>query len=181
MNGFTIDEQYEIILALLKRQAHGRSLAQTLEIPLTTVQTRLDMLMKEGSIEYHVEGRNKIFLLRRTPTAKARIFMAEQYKLLKLYATYPELRIILDEITNKFQGTIILFGSFAKFRAKKDSDIDLFLETTDRKVKEKISNVNSKLSIQLGILSKDDPLSREIIQDHIIIRGIEEFYEKFPH
>ncbi|MBU1975139.1 MAG: nucleotidyltransferase domain-containing protein [Nanoarchaeota archaeon] len=177
MNHFSINEKYEIMLQILKKPAHGRALAQELDIPLTTVQNRLNQLMNEGVLEYKTEGKNKIFSLKQNSLAKAKIIMAEQYRLLKLYHTYPELRIIFEQLTTQFKGMILLFGSYAKFSAKKDSDIDVYIRTKDKTIKEKLQHVNSKLSIQIGQLSKTDPLSREIFNNHVIIHGVEEYYD----
>ena len=47
----------------------------------------------------------------------------------------------------------------------------------NKKVKEKLQEINSKLSIQIGQLSKTDPLSREIFNNHVILRGVEEYYD----
>ncbi|MFH1175079.1 MAG: nucleotidyltransferase domain-containing protein [archaeon] len=181
MNVFTINGCYEIILLLLKRPMHGRGLADYLRLPLTTVQNRLHVLTREGVVDYHTEGKNKIFALKKNPVAKANIIMAEQYKLLKLYHSYPELQVILDEVAKQFKGMTILFGSYAKFLAKKDSDIDLYIASNERKVKERVQQVNSRLSVQMGMLSKTDALSQEILQDHVIVSGVEEYYAAFPH
>jgi predicted nucleotidyltransferase len=179
MTHFTINEEYEIVLQLLKKQSHGRALAKELNIPLTTVQNRVNSLIGEGVIEYETEGKNKILSLKNNSLAEAKIIMAEQYKLLKLYSKYPDLRILFEQATDQFKGMIILFGSYAKFSAKKDSDIDVYIQTKDKKLKEKIQQINSKLSIQIGQLSKTDPLSREIFNNHCIIRGVEEYYDRF--
>lgn len=179
MTHFSINEEYEIILRLLKKPAHGRALVQELNIPITTIQNRLNQLMNEGVLEYQTEGKNKIFSLKQNSLARAKIIIAEHYKLLKLYSKYPELRIIFEQIIVQFKGMIILFGSYAKFRAKKDSDIDLYIRTKDKTIKDKLQHIDSRLSIQIGQLSKNDPLSKEIFNNHVIIRGVEGYYDRF--
>jgi predicted nucleotidyltransferase len=181
MNGFKIDLCHEIILSLLKEPMHGRALAKTLETPLTTVQSRINNLIAEGILEYRAEGKNKILSIKNTPIARVAILMSEQYKLMKLYQVYPEMRAIIPEITKQCTTTIIIFGSFAKFLAKKGSDIDVYLETRDRKIKKNVQDTNTSLSVKIGMLAKDDPLSREIMQEHIIVQGLEDYYEKFPY
>ena len=85
----------------------------------------------------------------------------------------------MAEIVNKNpRGMIILFGSYAKFIPKEDSDIDIYIETTENKVKNKLQELNSKLSIKIGKFDKDSLLIKEIIKNHIVVRGVEEYYEK---
>lgn len=105
--------------------------------------------------------------------------MAEHYKLEKLIYFYPNLSIIVEDILKKAKSNlIILFGSYAKFIAKKDSDIDLFIETTRRKQKALIESINSKIRVKIGKFDKTNLLIKEIIKDHIILKGVELFYEK---
>ena len=73
---------------------------------------------------------------------------------------------------------IILFGSYAKFIPKEDSDIDIYVETTDKRIKENIQKINDLLSVKIGNFNKGDLLIKEIIKNHIIIQGGESFYEK---
>ena len=73
---------------------------------------------------------------------------------------------------------IVLFGSYAKDTVKKDSDIDVYMETTNNKIKNKLQEINSKLSIKIGEFNTNSLLIKEIIKNHVIVRGIEEFYEK---
>ena len=79
---------------------------------------------------------------------------------------------------NFSKGMIILFGSYAKGNPKQDSDIDIYLETNDNKIKNKIKEINSKLSIKIGKFDAKSLLIKEIIKNHIIIRGLENFYER---
>ena len=73
---------------------------------------------------------------------------------------------------------IILFWSYAKGIPKKDSDIDIYLETNDSKIKNEIKEINSKLSVKIGEFDTKSLLIKEIIKNHIIIRGLEDFYER---
>ena len=72
----------------------------------------------------------------------------------------------------------ILFGSYAKGIAKKDSDIDIYIETENRKIKEELSIIDSKLSIKIGKFDTSSLLIREIVKNHVILKGIEEYYAK---
>ena len=73
---------------------------------------------------------------------------------------------------------IILFGSYAKEISKTDSDIDVYLETEDNILKNKVKEINSRLSIKTGKFDVKSLLIKEIIKNHVIIRGLEDFYER---
>ncbi len=72
----------------------------------------------------------------------------------------------------------ILFGSYAKLIAKKQSDIDLYIDTDDKKIKKDVELINTKLSVKIGRYDKDNLLIKEIEKNHVIIKGVELFYEK---
>ncbi len=170
---------FEIILHLLKEEDHLRSIARGLREPHATVLRRLNLLVKENALEYKKEGRNKVFSIKNSLQGKNYVFNAERNKLIKLLKINPELNIIIEDIFKKTdENLIILFGSYAKFAAKKGSDIDIYVETNDRGIKENVESVHSKLRVKIGGFDMSSPLIKEIIKNHIILRGVEEFYEK---
>ncbi len=173
------DYKLEIILELLKDKSHVRSLAKKLNINHMTILRKIKELEKENAIDYKKEGKNNVYALKKTIEAKSYIFKAETYKLLKLLKKYPLLRSIIENVQNdKRTKLAILFGSYAKDIVKNDSDIDLYIETDNRKVKEELQFVNSRLSIKIGKYDKNSLLIREIEKNHVIIKGVEEFYTK---
>ena len=106
------------------------------------------------------------------------ILQAELHKLNSLMDKYPELMIILGQISKKVScELIILFGSYAKFRARKNSDIDIYIATRNRNIKETVEDIHSMIKVKIGPFDVKSNLIKEIIKDHVIIRGFEEFYE----
>lgn len=171
--------ELEIINVLLKSESHVRGIAKKLGESHSTVLRKLNSLKKENVIDSKTEGKNKIFFLKNNLLSKNYIQKAELHKLTKLLEKYPELGIIFEEIFKKTDETlIILFGSYAKELAKADSDIDIYIETKNRNVKKVIEDIHSKINVKIGTFDPRSPLIREIIKDHIIIRGIEVFYGK---
>ncbi len=174
-----INTEYEIILKLLKKTSHGRELSKEIKTSLTTVQRTLKDLEKKGVIDFTVSGRNKVYFIKKYLPAKKYVYNAENYKFTKLIAQYPNLEPLFSDIINQSTShLIVLFGSYAKFRAKKESDIDIYIETSDKKIKKDIETINTRLSIKTGAFSTGSLLIKEIIKDHIIIKGVEQFYEK---
>ncbi|MEK6872188.1 MAG: nucleotidyltransferase domain-containing protein [Nanoarchaeota archaeon] len=171
--------ELEIILVLLKNKSHLREIARTLNESHSTVLRKINVLVKENVLDYKNEGKNKVFFIKDNLKVKNYVYSAEIYKLNKLLKKHPELSIIFEEIKKNFsKGMIILFGSYAKGIPKKDSDIDIYLETNDTKIKDKVKETNSKLSIKIGKFDIKSLLIKEIIKNHIIIRGLEDFYER---
>ena len=169
----------EIILILLKEENHLRGIAKSLGESHSTILRKVNKLVTENVLDYKRKGKNKVFSIKKNLQAKNYTFNAERYKLIKLLKKYPELNIIIEEILKKSnEKLVILFGSYAKFRAKKDSDIDIYVETRNRKVKEEIEAINSRIKVKIGNFDTNSELIKEIIKNHIILKGIEKFYEK---
>jgi len=171
--------ELEIILVLLKNKSHLREIARTLNESHSTILRKINELVKENVLDYKKEGKNKVFFIKNNLKAKNYVYSAEIHKLNSLLRKHPELSIIFEDIKRNFsKGMIILFGSYAKGIPKKDSDIDIYLETNDDGLKNKIKAINSKLSIKIGKFDTKSLLIKEIIKNHIIIKGLEDFYER---
>ena len=95
--------------------------------------------------------------------------------MIKAYASY-FVSYLLRELGDSNIRNVILFGSVVRGEAGKDSDVDIFIGTLDREIKEKYSN-DSKFSVKIGKLGKDN-LSKEIEKNHIILKGGEIYYDK---
>ncbi len=168
-----------IVELLLRKAHHLRGIAQELGESHSTISRRLDVLKREGVIDSRTEGRNKIFFLKENASAKTYIAQAELHKKAKLLRAYPELGVIFEEILKKTDAPlVILFGSYAKGLAKKESDIDIYVETTSRSVKKAIEEIHSKINVKIGPFDTSSPLIKEIIKNHVIVRGVEVFHEK---
>lgn len=179
MTQIKVNYEFEVLLCLLKKEMHGRELSKTLETSLTRIQSILNELRRRNVLDYRVEGRNHVYFIKRNLIAKTFILNAESYKLAKLLSKYPFLEPLFKEATQKHPGKIIiLFGSYAKFIPKEGSDIDLYVESTDKKVKETINRINERIRVKIGRFYKEDPLIQEVIRNHVILQGSEEFYEK---
>jgi len=169
----------EIILLLVKGENHLRGIAKQLNESHSTVLRKLNKLVEENVLDYKILGRNKVFFIKKNLQAKNYVFNAERYKLIKLVKEYPELGIIIEDLLKKTnEKLIVLFGSYSKFTAKKDSDIDIFIETRNRKIKEETESVHSKIKVKIGNFNLNSSLIKEIVKNHVILRGAEDFYEK---
>ena len=169
----------KIVEALLKNEAHVRGLANVLHTNQTTIARKAKELYKNNIIDCRQEGKNKVLFLRKTLEAKQYSYIAEIYKLLEAVKKYPNLRRIIDKIKeNNKIDLAILFGSYAKGIANKDSDIDVYIDTKDSKLKEEIELIDTKIIVKIGRYNKESILIKEIEKNHIIIKGFERYYEK---
>jgi predicted nucleotidyltransferase len=173
------DYKLEIVLELLKNENHIRGMAKSLNTNHMNIVRKIKELSKENVVDYIQKVKNKAYSLKKTAEAKAFVFMAENYKLTRAIQKYPALRGIIEKIQkNKKIKLAVLFGSYAKAMAKPDSDIDLYIDTASNKLKAEIGKIDTKLSVKIGKYDKSNLLIKEIDKNHIIIKGIEEYYEK---
>lgn len=169
----------EIVDALLSGEVHARGLAKKLSTNHMTVARKLSELVGENALDFRIEGRNKVYFLKRGPEAKGYVLMAELHKLNRALKRYPELRNVIEKIQGDARVKLaILFGSYAKGTAARGSDIDLFVETEDRGLKRELELLNSRLSVKIGAYDSSGLLAKEIEKNHVILKGAELFHEK---
>ena len=169
----------EIVNELLKSKNHIRGLAKNLKINHMNIVRKIKELTKENVADYKKEGKNKAYFLKNTVEARNYIFIAEIYRLNKLLERYSHLRGTIEKIQqDKRINLAILFGSYAKGIAKRESDIDIYIETENINIKKELSMIDSKLSIKIGKFDLNSLLIKELIKNHIILKGVEIYYEK---
>ncbi|MBU2639851.1 MAG: nucleotidyltransferase domain-containing protein [Nanoarchaeota archaeon] len=94
---------------------------------------------------------------------------------------------ILNIKTSLFM--VILFGSYAKKKETKTSDIDLLFISNDTNFENKVDNILSLIPLKTHVLvfteeefikmkdSKESNVVKEVIENNIILYGIENFYK----
>lgn len=176
------DITLDVILILLSGDMHLREISRALKISHTTLSRKLDELLRLGILDYRLVGKNKLFSLKNNLKARNVILNAERYKLNLFLEKYPKLNILFDDIIKTAgKHMILLFGSYAKFDSNINSDIDIYINSSVHSLKEKVESLNSRLSVKLGEFNQNSLLIKEIIKNHIILRGAEEFYEEIFH
>jgi predicted nucleotidyltransferase len=173
------DYSLEIVNLLLKEKLHVRALAKKLNTNHMTISRKIKILLEENVVDFKEQGKNNIYFLKNNSEAKSFVFIAENYKLKQLLKKHPPLRQIIEKIqvNNKIKLAII-FGSYAKGLAKKTSDVDVYIETQNLGLKKELEMKDSMLSIKIGKYNKSSLLIKEIEKNHVIIKGVEKFYEK---
>lgn len=170
--------KYEVILNLIRDNNHLRKIAKELNTNHMTIKRVLDSLVKENVLDVKKQGRNNIFSIKRTLEAQSVVFSAELYNFSRFINRHIELKQDIMKLKSLPLNIIVIFGSYAKGNATNKSDIDIYAETEDNKIKRELEKINSKFSVKIGRYNKDSLLIKEIERDHIIVKGVEQFYEK---
>lgn len=160
---------------------YGRKLASKLKMNQKTVSNILNTLEKENILKFTQEGKNKYYYLNRFNSyIKDIVKFVEINKKIDFLEKHKKIDALFLEIEKRSNGIIGIFGSYASFSETKTSDLDLFVIGDIPEVNDLERLYNIKLNIVK--LSKDkfkskDHFINEIIQNHIIIKGIEEYIE----
>ena len=107
-----------------------------------------------------------------------------------LYNSNKELKIILEDFVKSAESlitpiSIVLFGSYAKGTATKESDIDILLISKtktgiDKTTKEAYAKYGKEINAIVMTSEdfkrqKDKALIKEVIKDHYVLYGVEKF------
>jgi len=168
---------YNILSLIQKEDIHSRELAKRLKTNHMTISRRIKKLEEENIIDFKSEGKNKVYFLKKTIEAREYIKIVEHAKLINIIKKYPRLRKIVEKIQSKNVELAILFGSYSKGTENKNSDFDIYINTTNRKIKTELELIDSKISVKIGEFNKENLLIKEIIKNNIIIKGVEKYYE----
>jgi len=168
---------YNIVSSIKKKNKHMRAIAQLLNINHMTISRKIKQLEKENILDFNEEGKNKVYFLKKTIETEEFLKIIEHNKLIQIIKKYPRLRKIVEIIKSKNIELAIIFGSYAKGNINEQSDIDIYINSTDRKLKKELELTDSKLNIKLGEFNKENLLIKEIIKNNIIIKGVEKYYE----
>ena len=186
-----LSELYLRVLSLFTngfdREYYIREVQRLLNVSSKTAFTLLSDLEKQGILEATTKGKIKVYRLREHKLVNDYLIMAELYKKILFLEKNNIVKEILEKISPYINGIGIIFGSYAKGTQKKDSDLDTFIVGKyKRKEIEQISEAYGiKISIKnypfslfkKSLRDKDDVLIKEILNNHIIFKKIEEFIE----
>ena len=153
-----------------------REISKLSKIPLKTCQNVLASLEKTKILKSKTEGKNKYFSLNlENIKTKSYLLQTEIYKMDIFIEKYPQFKMFLKSL--KTTAPIIVFGSFAKFIADKDSDLDLLvisekeLNLPFHLLPFKPHQVNLTEKTFLKALREKENLIKEIEENHIILNN----------
>lgn len=115
-----------LFLGGYNKQFYLREISRKVKLPIKTTQRTLFILEENNILKSEIRGKNKYFKLNLSNIqTKNYLLQAELYKTNLFLDRYPIFNTFLKEL--KTNNTIIIFGSFAKFTAEKNSDVDLLI------------------------------------------------------
>lgn len=174
---FYMPKEFIVFGEILKAPSHLRELSRRTGINPMTIKKITDRFVEKNILDFKEVGKNKVFFFKENLESRDMRVIYEAYKKLEAVKKFPILREIFEKIEkDKEVHLAILFGSYAKDRVRRESDIDIYVKTTKVSLKKKIENINSDISVKIGKLEKDNPLTKEVMENHIIIKGSEEYY-----
>ena len=170
-----------------------KELAEILKRPYVKVHASIKRLAKKGIITEKILGKAHYCALDYKNNTDVACFVEAQ-KAKDFASKNKPIKIFLENIKEKLSFpdyTLAIFGSVAKGRSKKNSDLDLAVITTKQnlqKTERAISAVARITSIKIHAIeftytdfiemlkSKELTVGKEILKNHIIIHGCDQFY-----
>jgi len=159
-----------------KAEFYLRQIAKLAKLPVKTCQNFLSQLEKDKILKGKIEGKNKYFSLNLDNIqTKSYLLQAEIHKTDLFLENYPQIKTFLKSFNTNIP--IIVFGSFAKLKANKDSDIDLFIvsekgqELPFHLLPYKVHQVNLSESSFMKSLKEQEIIIKEIEENHVILNN----------
>ncbi len=168
------------------RDYYIREVHKLLGISPRTAQLILYDLEHKGVLESETKGKIRVYRIRINSLSRMYLVLAEQYKAIAFLEKNIMAKEIIEKITPFINGVGIIFGSYAKATAKKDSDLDIFVigaydEEKVRKISETYGIEVSVKCYPKKIFEKNlanDILIREVMKSHVVFLNAEQFISK---
>lgn len=178
-----------LFLGDYSRSMHVREIARDVGVDVKAVGLQLRRLENINVLSSIIKGRNKEYRLKLDNlVAKYYMILAETFASIRFLEKNFLIKRLMSETGDKLEGTTVLFGSFAKGEITEESDIDLFI-ISDRKpdadvIRETGSLIDREVNIKstnmkqfLDGLMDNDPLMMEVVSNHIVLKGIDDYCE----
>lgn len=178
MNKFKILGEFS---ADYNKRIYGRNVAKKLKMNQKTVANILNELEKEHILKFTQEGKNKYYYLNRFyHYTKETIKLIETQRKVNFLEKYKRLKELFSKLEEKAERTLIIFGSYANFSANEKSDLDVFVIGKIKNVEDLEELYNIKINIikiNKDKFDKNEHIIKEIIKNHIILKGTENFID----
>lgn len=178
----------EIINLLFSRPDYllnVREIARQLHQNVAKTSKLLNELIGAGLVKYQESGRSKIVSLNFEEQLFASfVLMSETYKKIKFMETngvFGEFIKQVEKLDHVY--VLVIFGSYARGTPTKESDLDMLI-VTDGEYKGglpsyilpvKIHEIRMEHDLFSDALIKKEALLKEILENHVIIKGLDMF------
>lgn len=162
------------------KSIYGREIAKKLKMNQKTVSNILNQFEKEHILKFKTEGKNKYYYLNEFyPYLKELIQQLETQRKIDFLEKYKKLRELFLKLESRTQGILVIFGSYADFTSNKNSDLDVFVIGKIKDIGDLEDIYNIKINVvklnNKDKVNKNDHMIKEIIKNHIILKGLEDF------
>lgn len=163
------------------KRIYGGQVAKKLRMNQKTVANILNSLEKQNIVKYSTEGKNKYYFLNKlNPQISDILKIIELERKNQFIRKYPALKELFSILEKRASGTLIIFGSYANFTSNEKSDLDVFILGKSGDVEDLEEKYNLKINIvksNKNKFNKEDTFIKEVIKNHIILKGVEEFID----
>ena len=178
----------------IKEEYSIKEIAEKIKRPYVKIHNSIKRLANKKIIKEIIKGKSHYCSVDYKENIDVICFVNSQ-KTREVLEKNKKIKIIIQDIFNsiKFPDyTLIIFGSYAKGTSDKHSDLDMAIITSaeNKEEAEQVMNSIKKLSsIEIHSLeityksfvemlsSKDGNVGKEIVKNHIVLKGCEQFYE----
>jgi len=169
------------------KSLHVREIARETGVDVKAIHLQLKRLEKANVLSSTLKGRNKEYSLNLSNLlTKYYLVLAEAYASITYLGKNFLVKRIIDELSEQIEGVIILFGSYAKGQTTGESDIDLFIITEEEVAVDVAKEIGDLTGRDINIksankmrflrgLERNDPLMKEVVSDHIVLKRIDNF------
>lgn len=183
------------IVDLLSRNRERKftinEIAKSLKEYYSFVHRIVNKLFKDNVISKEKAGKSYLCSVNlENEKTIALIQLSEIEKKNEFYNSNKELKVILEDFVKSAESavnpiSIVLFGSYVKGTATKESDVDIILISKTKAGIDKIAKeIYAKYGKEINAVlltpgdfkkQKDKALIKEVIKDHCILYGVEKF------
>ncbi len=165
------------------RDYYIREVEKLLKISPRTAQLILEDLENKGILESKIKGKIRAYTLKRNALSQKYIIFAEQYKAIAFLEKNLIIKEVIEKISPSIKGIGIIFGSYAKGTANKESDLDIFVagECSNEEIKKVSKTYGIEISVKRYPLKTfernfaNDILLKEILKNHTVFLNSEQF------
>ncbi|MFH1828402.1 MAG: nucleotidyltransferase domain-containing protein [Nanoarchaeota archaeon] len=186
---------FEIIELLLKemKECYLREIAKKTDNSTSSISRQLKILKNSKILIERKSGKELMYSLNfKNNTTLKLCELVEVQRLEKFYRRNQEIKIILEDFLDKIKSenlvNVTIFGSIAKEKYTKESDIDILIITNRKEdFAKEIRKIHAEHEINLSIINmtkkeleekKSEPLIKELVKNCLILFGYEYFIQK---